>query len=713
MELSGESEPCQLLLLSAKTSAALEAATANLARYFKDHPECNLADAAYTLSVGRRSFDHRRVLVCRDLNDAVTALETLDPRRVITRSQERRNTPVVFMFPGQGSQYVNMGRELYHGEPVFRQELDRCAALLEPHLGYDLLQVLYPDEGRMEEATVRLTQTAVAQPAIFAIEYALAKLWIEWGIRPEVMIGHSIGEFVAACLAGVFSLKDALALVAARGRLIQALPAGAMLAVPLAEKEVSQLLGKDLALAAINGPSNCVVSGPTEAVDTLERQLAKREIAARHLHTSHAFHSAMIDPILGKFMEEVRKIKLNPPEIPFISSLTGNWITPEEATEPSYWVQSDAPESSVFGRSGSAVRGASSCTAGSWSGANAQYLCKTSSSSTCGACRAAYLETSARGNLGRGIPPEQLGRLWLAGAEVNWSGLYAGERRHRIPLPTYPFEGKRFWIDPPALSQQPTASSKAFEESFTSAVGATLDENVDSPLEGGAGGCPPRHPNDTLQQDTLRSPMAAAPVNGGFSQEPSMSLAGTVRNERRVILPWKGVQGDVPRHSDATLQPDTPRSPMAATPGGFTEVMPAPQLSAVPPPAPSRKQRILAELINITHNLSGIEAADLDVNATFLELGFDSLFLTQANAEFRKKFNVKITFRQLLQEAPTLDALAQFVDNNLPPEAFPEERSQLDRRAQAADVRSSARQHTDGALIPCAGAGLCCRLRPS
>ena len=182
------------------------------------------------------------------------------------------------MFPGQGSQYVNMGREIYHNEPVFRGELDRCAALLEPHLGCDLLQVLYPAEGQVEEATERLTQTALAQPAIFAVDYALAKLWMEWGIRPEKMIGHSVGEFVAACLAGVFSLKDALPLVAARGRFMQTLPAGAMLAVPLSEKEVSQFLGKDLALAAVNGSSSCVVSGPREAVDDLERQLAQRRM---------------------------------------------------------------------------------------------------------------------------------------------------------------------------------------------------------------------------------------------------------------------------------------------------------------------------------------------------------------------------------------------------------------------------------------------------
>ena len=590
LELSGESRPWQLLRLSAKTETALEASTCNLSRYFKDNPQCNLADAAYTLSVGRRSFDHRRILVCRDVDDAVTALETLDRRRVTTRSQERRDAPVIFMFPGQGSQYVNMGREIYHTEPVFREELDRCAALLEPHLGCGLLQLLYPAEGQVEEATERLTQTALAQPAIFAIEYALAKLWMEWGIRPQKMIGHSVGEFVAACLAGVFSLKDALALIATRGRFIQTLPTGAMLAVPLSEKEVAQFLGKELALAAVNGLSSCVVSGPREAVDALERQLAQRHNAGRHLHTSHAFHSAMMDPILGTFEEEVRKIRLHSPSIPFISSVTGTWITPEEATQPSYWVN-HLRKTVRFSDGLSVLLEEPHCVllevgpGQTLSTFAKRHPALGVEHTVLPTLRHAQEETSDVAFL-----LNSLGRLWLAGVKVDWSKFYAGERRHRIPLPTYPFERKRFWIDPPLTGKQHTVVSKTSEESLNREVAVS---------------------------------------------EPQ----------------------DPPPQRSKDLRPTS-------------------QLSVVPGPATSRKERILAELINIIHNLSGVDKADLDVNATFLELGFDSLFLTQANTEFRKKFDVKITFRQLLNEAPTLEALAQFINSNLRSEAFLEESSQ-------------------------------------
>src|SRR5262245_47900266 len=338
-EASPDARKWQLLVVSAKTATALDSATGRLAGHLKQHPTLNLADVAYTLQVGRAAFSHRRMLVCRDVEDAVTALETLPAARVMTRSREFSNPPVVFMFPGQGAQYVNMGRELYQTEPVFRHHVDRCFELLRADLGIDLRAVLYPGDKEAEAATERLKQTLITQPALFVIEYALAQLWMTWGIRPAAMIGHSIGEYVAACLAGVFCVEDALKLVAARGRLMQQLPAGAMLAVPLAAEEVECLLSKELSLAAINEPSLSIVSGPNEAIVRLEAHLAERVLSSRRLHTSHAFHSAMMDPILESFTKEVRKLKLSPPKIPYVSNVTGTWITAEEATEPNYWAR--------------------------------------------------------------------------------------------------------------------------------------------------------------------------------------------------------------------------------------------------------------------------------------------------------------------------------------------------------------------------------------
>jgi acyl transferase domain-containing protein len=232
---SSPSRRWQLLLLSTKTSTALETATENLANYLQEHPDLNLADVAHTLQVGRWNLNHRRIVVCQNQKDAIKALQ--DPQRTLTHYQEPCNRPVVFMFSGQGSQYVNMGRELYESESVFREQVDYCCELLKPHLEVDLRTVLYPSEEKAQEATQKLQQTAITQPALFVIEYALAKLWMAWGVRPDVMIGHSIGEYVAATMAGVFSLEDALGIVAMRGKLMQQLPGGAMLSFSFQSKK--------------------------------------------------------------------------------------------------------------------------------------------------------------------------------------------------------------------------------------------------------------------------------------------------------------------------------------------------------------------------------------------------------------------------------------------------------------------------------------------
>jgi acyl transferase domain-containing protein/acyl carrier protein len=442
------SRPWQLLVLSAKTPSALETATAQLAEHFKQHPEVNLADVAYTLQMGRKAFSHRRMLVCQDLEDALTNLETLSPDRVYTDVHESGDRPIVFMFPGQGAQYVQMARDLYQAEHTFREHVDRCADLLQPHLGCDLRAVLYPSPEQAAEATQQLQQTWLTQPALFAIEYALARLWMAWGIQPQAMIGHSVGEYVAACLAGVFSLDDALALVAARGRLMQQLPGGAMLAVPLSEPEVRPLLGQELSLAAINGPSLCVISGPTAAVEALHDRLMEQGVSGLRVHTSHAFHSAMMDPILEPFTEHVRAVHLQSPNIPYISNVTGTWITAGEATSPRYWATHlrhtvrfapglhallQEPARILLevgpGRTLSAVAG--------------RHPEKAPGQVVLSSLRHPQDQTSDVA-----FVLNTVGQLWLAGIQVDWSWFYARERRQRLPLPTYPFERQRFWVEP-------------------------------------------------------------------------------------------------------------------------------------------------------------------------------------------------------------------------------------------------------------------------
>ena len=448
IEASSPSRSKQLLLLSAKTSSTLETATTNLAEHLKQHSELNLADVAYTLQVGRQAFNHRRMVIVEDIEYALKALES-DPQQVFTSFTESSDRAVVFMFTGQGAQYVNMAREIYQSEAIFRQQCDRCCELLQPQLGFDLRQLLYPTEADAEKAAQQLQQTAIAQPALFVIEYALAQLWISWGVHPVAMIGHSIGEYVAACLAGVFSLKDALTLVTARGQLMQGLPPGSMLAVPLPQKEVQPWLGETLSLATINGASSCVVSGATEAIEALQNHLAASGVDCRLLHTSHAFHSQMMEPILEPFKEKFKQVSLKPPQIPYVSNLTGTWITVQEATDPSYWA-------SHLRRTVRFADGLQVLLK-----QPAQVLLEVGPGRTLSKLAKQHPEKKPEQVVLTSLrhPQEKqsdvtfllntLGQLWLTGVQVDWSGFYAHEQRDRLPLPTYPFERQRYWIEPP------------------------------------------------------------------------------------------------------------------------------------------------------------------------------------------------------------------------------------------------------------------------
>ncbi|WP_424101434.1 type I polyketide synthase [Moorena producens] len=446
LEPSSKSRPWQLLILSAKTNSALETATTNLAAHLKQHPDINLADVAYTLQVGRTAFEHRRMLVCQDIDDALKALSTPELQPFLNNYKEQTERPVVFMFSGQGSQYVNMAQGLYQTEPTFRAQVDICSELLIPHLGIDLRSILYPNQEEAQAKASELKQTAIAQSALFVVSYALAILWQEWGVSPQAMIGHSIGEYVAATLAGVFSLEDALALVAKRGQLMQQQPPGAMLAVSLSEQQCQNLLDNQLSLAAINGLSQCVISGPTEAIDTLQQQLSEEKVESRRLHTSHAFHSQMMESVLEPFIEHVKQIPLHPPQIPYISNVTGTWITAEQATDPNYWAKHLRQPVRFAEGIQHFLRNRSQILLEVGPGRTLSSLAKRHPDKA----DEQILLTSVR------HPQEKrsdldfllhtLGQLWLAGVRVDWEGFYNHQKRYRIPLPTYPFERQRYWI---------------------------------------------------------------------------------------------------------------------------------------------------------------------------------------------------------------------------------------------------------------------------
>ncbi|HEY8102642.1 MAG TPA: SDR family NAD(P)-dependent oxidoreductase [Burkholderiaceae bacterium] len=458
---SGDTRKYHLLTLSARTRTALEATTVELANFLRKNPDLNLADVAYTGHVGRRRFNHRRTLVCDSVDNAIRLLEVCDPGSMPTLATETAEYPIVFMFPGQGSQYVNMAKDLYRDEAIFRSEVDTCAELLQPMLGLDLRAILFPPEERIDDAATQLNNTRYTQPALFVIEYALAKLLQSWGIKPDVMVGHSIGEYVTACLAGVFTLPDALMLVAHRGRLIAGLPPGSMLAVLASEHKLQSLLDEGLWIAAINAPEICSVSGDRNAIEKLKQRLQEQQIDFQTLNTSHAFHSGMMDPILDDFAQCLSKVRLERPRIPYLSNVSGDWIQAQQATDPRYWVDhlrntvrfADCLEKTMqMPRSLLLEIGPGNSLSG---------LAKQQGKQTNEFITLSTLPRPKSASSSCETLLDTLGKLWLYGTAVDWKGFYRDQRRHRIALPGYPFERKRFWIEPSARQHQHASKAAA------------------------------------------------------------------------------------------------------------------------------------------------------------------------------------------------------------------------------------------------------------
>ena len=560
--------PPQLIVLSARTANALAAARANLAARLREPDAPAFADVAYSLQVGRRAFDHRLTVSAESLDDAVAALGGQASRGVQSGVRSTKGGDIVFMFPGQGAQYPNMGRGLYEHEAEFRRHIDRCAEILRPLMADDLLSLLYPTVDS-PDARQRLMSTVAAQPAIFSVEYALAQLWMSWGIVPRAMIGHSVGEFVAAVIAGVLSLEDALGVVATRGRLMQELPGGAMLAVRLPEAEVLPLLPPTLAIAAINGPALCVVSGPYEAMDAFEALLKSRNMVSRRLHTSHAFHSSMVDKMIEPLRGHLRPLRFSSPTIPYVSCVSGDWIRGDEATSPDYWAR-HAREPVRFADGIARLAQSSTVLLEVGPGAALSTLAAQTTRGS-GIPVITSMQDAERERSDRECILDALGRLWINGAEPNWLALH-GTSRMRVSLPTYPFERKRHWIEAPARA----------------ASEATAD---------------------------------VAPAPG-----------------------W-----------------------------------PAPRLPAVPPPILTQDDRMMdqtpvdnriadisAAIAAIFEELSGETPAAADAQTTFLEMGYDSLFLTQVAQKIQSQMKVKITFRQLLGDYSTIPALAKLLVDQMP-----------------------------------------------
>lgn len=446
----------QLLVLSAATKTALDTACDTLALALEADPSLDIADAAFTLASGRRPMAHRRALAVASRADAITGLREHRAKRSVTDCADETRTKVAFMFPGGGAQYAGMGRELYEEEEAYREAIDACLDIITPVLGRDLSVLMFPPADQAEAATRTLESPSLTLPALFATEYAMARLFQSWGIEPAALIGHSVGEYAAACLAGVMSLEDALRLVMMRGRLFEVVEKGGMLSVPLGEIELRALLPGNVDIAAINAPDLSVASGPTDAIRRLQEILSARGVESTPVRIDVAAHSAMLDPVLGQFRDLCGTIAFRAPEIPFISNVTGAWITPAEATSPEYWVR----------HLRSPVRFADGLSTLRELGELA--LLEVGPGRTL--CMLAKAQTvPARHTFNSMRHPQEpasdlayaltgLGRLWCAGVGIDWSAFYEGQLRNRIPLPTYPFERRSFWVEPGA--SLPSAGSR-------------------------------------------------------------------------------------------------------------------------------------------------------------------------------------------------------------------------------------------------------------
>jgi amino acid adenylation domain-containing protein len=548
----------QLLALSARTPTALVAAAERLADHLAAQPDANLADVAWTLATGRKAFTRRTHVVASSTQAAVAGLRDIAAAGLRAHDTDARG--VVFLFPGQGAQYPGMGHALHASEPVFRAALDEVAGVLREELGFDLRERMFASD------TDELRATAVTQPATFALEYALARLWMSLGVMPAAMIGHSVGEFAAAAIAGIMSMADAARLVARRGRMMQSLPGGSMLSVRLGADELRARLPDGVSLAVENAPNASVVAGADDAVDALRRELTAEGVACRPLATSHAFHSVMMDPVLESFRAEVAGIRLSPPAIPMVSTLTGAALTAGEAMSPDYW----ARHLRHTVRFSSALLHALDDAGTAFLEVGPRAVLTTlGQQHTQARGRTMVASLSDTQASERTSLLDAAGTLWSAGVPVDLAALDRRDRRRRLRLPTYPFERKRHWVD---------------------------------------------------------APLAA-------------SVASLVTT---------------------TATPNEPASPLPPP----VEEQPMSQPTSVS----TRHARLVGELVALFEDVSGADMAGVDTAAHFVELGLDSLSLTQVALQLQRAYALKVSFRELMDGCSSFERLAGHLDRLLPVE---------------------------------------------
>ncbi len=563
-----------ILPLSARSKPALAKMRTNLGDHLAQNPELSVAQLAHTLQTGRREFAHRLAVVAASVEDAIVKLTTESLQPLVAADQP----PVAFMFPGQGAQYVGMGAGLYSSEPEFARWIDRGAELLKMTLGLDLRDYICHTGPATQAIADEQRETRIAQPCLYLVEYALARLWLSRGVKPYAMIGHSVGEFVAATLANVISFEDGLRLVANRGRLMQHQPHGAMVSVRADAGTTASYLQGEVEIAAINAPKLCVISGPFGDIDKVCAALSAADIAFSRLHTSHAFHSAMMSDAALALRQETEKVTYGTATIPFISGVTGDWQTTELATSPDYWAMHCRDAVRFADGLATLCRDRKPVLLEVGPGRTLSVFAAQTIARDGLAAVVQSLPEHDRASAAAATLAEAHGKLWMAGCRLNWPALPSAARQ-RLSLPTYPFQRQRHWIDaPPSARRASTRSGGIQAESRPVADSSVSDVNL-------------------------------------TEENPAMNVAAPILISSRL-----------------------------------------PQLETA--------------LLTLLSDMSGETLGPDERTATFLELGFDSLFVGQFAQRIEKDFKVKISFRELLSDIPCVADLAVYLDQQMPPEAM-------------------------------------------
>ncbi len=438
---SGSNRRNQLLLFSAKSELSLNKYIDSFIQFAKNNTNLNIADSSYTLSVGRETFEYKKHLVYNENVDFINKLNELKEESIHNQIVKERKQ-VVFMFPGQGNQYINMAKGLYDNEPIFKAYIDKCNTLLKINTNKDILEIVFAADNNLS-----INQTNNAQIALFIIEYSLASTLLQLGIQPDAMIGHSIGEYVAACLSGVFTLEDAISLVNIRGEVMLSAPSGSMLSIRISEKKLLEIIPNEIEISVVNTPEDFVVSGTKDEIQKFKEVLDSKKIQNHLLQTSHAFHSKLMDSVLTDFKMKISDIKFNEPRIPFISNITGNWITSNQATDIQYWtehirkpVQFSTGCYKIFNIIPDILLEVGP-------GNSLQYFIGKHPNENNKQIVIPLIRHPKQNTEDDFIFIKIIGALWEQGIDINWENYFATEKRNRIPLPTYEFDKKRFWID--------------------------------------------------------------------------------------------------------------------------------------------------------------------------------------------------------------------------------------------------------------------------